>query len=688
MTSETSYTLRVSSGVTESLLGRVFDGRYRVQSHIADGGMASVYLALDTRLDRDVALKVMRHDLAQDEAFVSRFKREARSAARLSHPNVVSVFDQGEDDGHMFLAMEYVPGQTLREVMKAEGPLTPRAALDIMGPVLQALGAAHRGGIIHRDVKPENIILREDDGTVKVADFGLARAVSTQTTASQTGVLLGTVAYLSPEQVERGIADARSDVYAAGLILFEMLTGTKAFTGDTPIHIAYQHVHGSIPAPSSRVTSVPAELDALVALATSRDPDHRPYDAEDFLTEVRKSRAMLTPTELDRRPEGPAALAGGASTVAVERTSALPVQARHESAGDQAAGYEAAGYEAAGHAPRHAAAPGRPVPRLALPIDHTPTVPPVLHGRVLDTMGSDDDYDRRDGPWRWIWIALGVALVAGVAAWWFLAGPGSPTVVPTTTSLTYAQAKAKLDVAHLGADRVDSFDESVPSGVVMSTDPGAGAEVRRGTDVKVTVSKGPERYAVPNVVNKSAAEARDQITAAKLTVGKSTEAFDEAVAAGLVVGVDPKVGTPLKRGTKVNIVVSKGKQPIPVADFTNKPAAEAVDALSKAGLTVDATEQANSDTIAKGNVISQSPAGGTLFKGETVKLVVSKGPVLVKVPDVSGKQADEAEAILRAAGFDVKRENALGGIFGTVHHTNPAANTEAPKGSVVTMVIV
>lgn len=673
MTSETSYTLRVSSGVTESLLGRVFDGRYRVLSHIADGGMASVYLALDTRLDRDVALKVMRHDLAQDEAFVSRFKREARSAARLSHPNVVSVFDQGEDDGHMFLAMEYVPGQTLREVMKAEGPLTPRAALDIMGPVLQALGAAHRGGIIHRDVKPENIILREDDGTVKVADFGLARAVSTQTTASQTGVLLGTVAYLSPEQVERGIADARSDVYAAGLILFEMLTGTKAFTGDTPIHIAYQHVHGSIPAPSSRVTSVPAELDALVALATSRDPDHRPYDAEDFLTEVRKSRAMLTPTELDRRPEGPAALAGGASTVAVERTSALPAST---------------GHEPAGHEPRHAAVPGRPVPRLSLPIDRTPTSPPVLPGRGVDTMDSDDDYDRRGGPWRWIWIALGVALVAGIAAWWFLAGPGSPTVVPATTNLTFAQAQDKLDVAHLGADRVDSFDESVPKGVVMSTDPGAGAEVRRGTDVKVTVSKGPERYAVPNVLNKSAAEARDQITAAKLTVGTSKEAFDETVAAGLVVGVDPKVGTPLKRGTKVNVVVSKGRQPIPVTDFTNKPAAAAVDALSKAGLTVDATEQANSDTIAKGNVISQSPAGGTLFKGETVKLVVSKGPVLVKVPDVSGKQADEAEAILRAAGFDVKRENALGGIFGTVHHTNPAANTEAPKGSVVTMVIV
>ena len=515
-------------------------------------------------------------------------------------------------------------------------------------------------------MKPENIILREDDGTVKVADFGLARAVSTQTTASQTGVLLGTVAYLSPEQVERGIADARSDVYAAGLILFEMLTGTKAFTGDTPIHIAYQHVHGSIPAPSSRVTSVPAELDALVALATSRDPDHRPHDAEDFLSEVRKSRAMLTPTELDRRPEGPTGVGGGASTVAVERTSALPVPTHHEA--------------------RQRAPHSRPVPPLALPLDRTPTTPPVLHGRVVDTMGGD--YDRRRGPWRWIWAALGVAVIAGAAGWWFLAGPGSPTVVPPTTSLTYAQAETKLATAHLGAERIDSFDESVPQGVVMSTDPGGGAEVRRGTDVKVTVSKGPERYAVPNVVGKSLAEARDQIVANKLAVGTNKEAFDEKVAAGLVVSVDPKVGASLKRGAKVNTVVSKGRQPIAVTDYTDKPATEAVDALSKAGLTVDATEQANSDTVAKGNVISQSPAGGTLFTGQTVKLVVSKGPVLVPVPDVQGKQVAEAKQILETAGFKVEVQRFMGGIFGTVRSQDPSAKSEQPKGSTIKLVVV
>ena len=235
---------------------------------------------------------------------------------------------------------------------------------------------------------------------------------------------------------------------------------------------------------------------------------------------------------------------------------------------------------------------------------------------------------------------------------------------------------------------MESFDESVPKGIVMSTDPGAGQEVRRGTDVKVTVSKGPERYAVPNVVNKSAAEARDQITAAKLVVGTSKEAFDDKVPAGLVVSVDPKVGTSLKRGTKVSLVISKGRQPIAVTDFTNKPASDAVDALSKAGLEVDATEQANSDTVAKGNVISQSPAGGTLYKGDTVKLVVSKGPVLVKVPDVQGKQEAEAKAILEGVGFKVEVERFMGGIFGTVRSQEPGANTEQPKGSTIKLVIV
>ncbi len=646
----------------------MLDGRYRVQSHIADGGMASVYLALDTRLDRDVALKVLRSDLAQDEAFVSRFRREARSAARLSHPNVVAVFDQGEDEGHMFLAMEYVPGKTLREVMRAEGPLTPRAALDIISPVLQALGAAHRAGIIHRDVKPENVILREDDGTVKVADFGLARAVSAQTSTSQTGVLLGTVAYLSPEQVERGVADARSDVYAAGLILFEMLTGSKAFTGDSAIHIAYQHVHGSVPAPSSRVSSVPAELDALVALATARDPDQRPTDASDLLAEVRKSRGMLSPAELDRRPDGPAAPGGGASTVAVDRTSALPV----ETARGQGGGADA------GRA-------GRPLPPVALPFDQTPTAPATVFGAPA---AAPPAAARDGGPWRWALLALVLAVVAAGAAWYFLSGPGSPTVVPSVAGQSFVQAQRALAAAHLGADRVDSFDETIARGTVIRTDPGAGTQVRRGQDVSVTVSKGPERYAVPALVGSTRTEAQARLQSVKLALGKTAQAYDERVDAGLIVSVSPRQGTLLRRGAAVDIVVSRGRKPIQVSDFTGKPATAAVDALTQEGLTVDATRQENSDTVPKGSVVSQSPASGTLFRGDKVTLVVSKGPVLVAVPDVQGKQEAEATKLLTDAGFKVTIKRFMGGIFGTVRSQDPASGTEQPKGTVITLVIV
>jgi eukaryotic-like serine/threonine-protein kinase len=640
--------------VTESLVGRVLDGRYRVLSHIADGGMATVYLALDTRLDREVALKVMRPGLASDETFVSRFRREARSAARLSHPNVVAVFDQGEDGGNMFLAMEYVPGLTLREVMEAEGPLTPRAALDIMDSVLQALASAHRAGIIHRDVKPENVILRED-GTVKVADFGLARAVTTQTTTAQSGMLLGTVAYLSPEQVERGIADARSDVYAAGLILFEMLTGSKAFTGDTPIHVAYQHVHGSVPSPSSRVPSVPAELDALVALATSRDPDQRPADADAFLAQVRQTRQQLSPTELDRRPEGASAAAGGASTVPVARTTALPFGQGPDSPGGAAA--------AAGSATAAGSA--------------VATRPDRAGARA-----------QRRGPWRW--AIAGLLLLAAVAAglWYFTMGPGSPTVVPVVAGKTYEQAERELTAAHLNAKRVDAFDEKVAKGSVISGNPGPGSEVGRSTTVTLTVSKGPERYAVPELVGSTQTEAKARLEENRLALGKATEAFDEKVPAGQIVSTSPKAGTPLKRGAAVTVVVSKGRQPIQVQDFTRKPADQAVAALTGAGLKVDATKQEFSTDVPKGSVISQTPATGTLFRGDQVVLVVSKGPEMVKVPGVQGRQLEEARKILEGAGFKVEVESFMGGIFGTVRSQTPAADSEAPKGSVVKLVVV
>ena len=647
-------TSSVASNVSDSSLrvvGRVLDGRYRVLSHLADGGMATVYLALDERLDREVAVKVMHDNLARDTTFVSRFRREARSAARLGHPNVVAVFDQGEDnsagDGLIFLAMEYVPGRTLRDVLTDEGPLTPRAALDLFDPILQAIAAAHDAGLIHRDVKPENVILRED-GVVKVADFGLARAVTTATTTNASGTLLGTVAYLSPEQVERGIADARSDVYAAGLVLYEMLTGRKAFEGDSPIHVAYQHVHGSVPRPSRTVRTVPEELDQLVALATGRDPDHRPANAGAYLDEVRRSRALMTTTELDLRP----------GLAQHDTAAAIPTE-------------------------------------LGSELTSTSVVPVVSHTspdtapNPRKTASSDDASDHR----RRIWpVVVSVLLVLGLAGggafWWFTAGPRATTRVPTLDKLTVTAAQAELERADLRASVTEAYDETAPASTVMSANPGAGTEVHKLSSVDLTVSKGPERYAAPGLVGTPADAAEATLQAQHLVLGERKEQFSDTVEAGTVVAQDPAAGTSLKPGAAVAVTVSKGRQPIPVADFTGKSADQAKKAFNDAGLTVKEGNQVNSDTVPAGSVVSQNPEDGTLFKGDTVTIVVSKGPVLVSVPATVGKQREEAARLLKAAGFQVAYNNVLGGLFNIVRASDPAGGTMARKGATVTLTIV
>ena len=630
----------MTAGSPSSLIEHVLDGRYRVLSHLADGGMATVYVALDLRLDRKVALKVMRPDLAKDETFVSRFRREARSAAMLSHPNVVAVYDQGEDDGNVFLTMELVNGLTLRQVMQAEGPLTPRAALDIIDPVLHALGAAHSAGLIHRDVKPENVILRED-GTVKVADFGLARAIATGTSTAQTGVLLGTVAYLSPEQVERGVADARSDVYAAGLLLFEMLAGSKAFLGDSPIHVAYQHVHSEVPAPSSRVNMVPAALDQIVARASARNPDDRPRDANQMLSELRQARQLLSPAELDLRPADASSAAAVNMTIALPRTQMVPAVGASSGAGGTRSGARAT---------------------------------------LLRTTS-----------WRgrsWPVVVLAIILLAAAAALWFVAGPGASTTVPRVKGETRQVALVALATAHLGAKVVTSFDETTRAGIVLAADPAAGREVGRGSTVILTVSQGQERYAVPQLVGHTQAEAQQRLTDAKLTVGRTTQAFSETVPQGQIISTSPAAGASVKRATPVALVTSKGRQPIELQDWTGKPADQAIQALTGAKLKVDATKQDWHDTVPKGSVISQSPATGTLFQGDAIVLVVSKGPQMVLVPPVIGKQEGEATSILEALGLTVKIERAFGGFFGTVRLQSVDPGANAPKGSTITLTVV
>ena len=559
----------------------------------------------------------------------------------------------------MFLAMEYVPGQTLRDVISAEGSLSPRAAIDIMLPVLDALAAAHRAGIIHRDVKPENVILRED-GAVKVADFGLARAVTSHTVTSSSGLLLGTVAYLSPEQVERGIADARSDVYAAGLVLFEMLTGSKAFDGDTAINVAYQHVHAGAPRLRDRDPDAPEVLDELVATATSRDPDERPADAAAFATLLRTARRELTPVELDDRPDAADADAAAAVTT---RTTALPVER-----------------------PAGRGAHAQPSSLR----DQVRGAPPATAGGVaVRTSGPRGPRGRRRAVWPWILVVVSAA-IASATAWFFLAGPGAPTIVPAVVGKPVVAAESSMRAQHLDPSRRDGFSETVARGVVISTTPKAGGEVRRGTTVTLVVSKGPERYTVPTLAGTSLAEATNQITGASLALGKVTEAFDEEVPEGQVVASDPEAGTSLKRGSVVALTVSKGRQPVTVTNFTGKPLDTAKNTLGKAGLVVEVAGEENSDTVRSGSILSQDPSGGTLFKGDKVTVVVSKGPVLVTVPGgLIGKQYTVVRQILTSAGFKVTEKQAIPGInFGTVQGLSLPEGSQQPKGSQIVVTTV
>ena len=631
--------------VSDPLVGRVLDGRYRVDQRLARGGMATVYEAHDERLDRTIALKVMHPSLAEDEEFVSRFIREARSAAQLSHPNVVAVYDQGADQGHVYLAMELVRGRTLRDLIRERGSLTTRQTLDVLEPVLAALGAAHQAGLIHRDVKPENVLL-SDDGRVKVADFGLARAVTGATTHTTTGgVLMGTVAYLSPEQVTRGVADPRSDVYAAGILLFEMLTGSKPYDGDTAIQVAYRHVHDDVPAPSSVVPGLPAELDHLVARATNREPDERPADARRFLTEVLSARRALSDAELDAGgPIGPAlpGVNGHADhTLVVDLTSRSATPARRGDTGP-----------------------------LAAP-----------SGSRLNPLNR-----RSRGPLA-LAVVLALAVLLSGIAWFVAYGPLSKTTTPSLLKLTQAQAAAKakqsgLTVKVTGYD----FSEVVAKDLVLRTDPAQGKPVDKGGTVGLILSKGPERYAVPDVVGKTEDVARSMIQDTHLTVAGAAHRYSTKYDKGTVISADPAPGELLKRDQAVQLVVSDGPKPVGVPSVVGQPVDQAKAAVAAAGLKPKVTEKFD-ETVPAGTVMSQSPEGNTVAgTGSVVELVVSKGPPLVEVPGVIGKNVAEAQQLITAAGL-VPNVSQLPGGPGTVLNQSPGGGDKKPKGTTVNLYV-
>lgn len=630
----------------DPLVGQVLDGRYRVDARIAVGGMATVYRAVDTRLDRVLALKVMHPALAADASFVERFIREAKSVARLSHPNVVGVYDQGAEGAYVYLAMEYVAGCTLRDVLRERGALRPRAALDILEPVLAALGAAHRAGFVHRDMKPENVLIG-DDGRVKVADFGLVRAVGSVT--STTGSLLGTVSYLAPEQIESGTADTRADVYACGVVLYEMLTGGKPHSGDTPAQVLYRHLNEDVPPPSAAVPGLAPELDGLVAAATARDPESRPDDAVALLGRTREARAGLGDDQLDAVP--PQARTPGAESSAgpEDRTSVI----------------------------------ARPLPTAGGAVDRTsrlempPTGPPP----------SRPGGRRLPAPRRGVLAAVvAVLLVLGGGAGVWYINSGQFIRVPTVLGQTEAAAKQRLSAAGLDVEAVrKGFSDAYDRGTVMDVNPDPGQRIRHNGSVTLVISRGPEIVKVPELEGLKLADARNTLRKAGLAPGVITREFSDEAAQGTVIGSDPAAGTERRPDSAIALVVSKGS-PVDVPDVTGESVEDATGTLEDAGLKVKvAPEQVHSPEDA-GTVARQSPGeGGQAAKGDTITLTVSKGPRMVEVPDVTGDSLSDARRELEEAGFEVKVERAFPFLGDTVESQSVEGGGQAAEGSTITI---
>ncbi|WP_306183457.1 Stk1 family PASTA domain-containing Ser/Thr kinase [Streptomyces sp. MK5] len=637
----------------DPLVGQVLDGRYRVDARIAVGGMATVYRGLDTRLDRVLALKVMHPSLAADGSFVERFIREAKSVARLDHPNVVQVFDQGTDGSYVYLAMEYVSGCTLRDVLRERGALQPRAALDILEPVLAALGAAHRAGFVHRDMKPENVLIG-DDGRVKVADFGLVRAVDTVT--NTTGAVLGTVSYLAPEQIEQGTADPRVDVYACGVVLYEMLTGGKPHQGESPAQVLYQHLHEDVPAPSAAVPGLAYELDELVATATARNPEVRPHDAVALLARAREARAALGPEQLDAVP--PQALTEDHDN-AEDRTSVIPRALTVPRPLPVNEEDEASAAEAAVHRTSRLETP--PAPRR----------PARRPRRVLLT------------------VVAAVLLVLGVGGGVWYINSGQFTKVPPLLAKTETQARQRLDAAGLEVKDVrHAYSDTVARGTVISTDPEAGTRIRSHDSVALTVSDGPETVKVPALKGRPLGEAQRLLRKAGLEPGMVSRAFSDGVPKGSVISTDPEAGTERHAGSAIAVVVSKGR-PVDVPDVTGEDPDEARSDLQDAGLKVTVAPQRINSEYDKGQVAAQTPAGGgKAAEGDTVTLTLSKGPEMVEVPDVTGDSVDDAKKTLQQAGFKVEEDRGILGLFGdTVKKQSVDGGERAPKGSTITITI-
>jgi serine/threonine-protein kinase len=607
----------MSEDAVPTLVGRLLDDRYRLDSVIARGGMATVYLATDTRLDRTVAVKVMHRALADDPEFVARFTREAKASARVGAPEVVAVHDQGtdRDTGLAYLVMEHVRGINLRQLLQERGPLSPARAVALLEPVLRALAAAHEAGLVHRDVKPENVLLA-DDGRVKVADFGLARAVETSNLTQTTGLLIGTVAYLAPEQVEHGSADARTDVYAAGVLLWELLTGTPPYSGDSPLSVAYKHVHEDVPPPSTAVDGVPASLDELAVRATRRDPDARPADGGAFLAELLAVKADLPSVALAQPVEH--------RTLVVPRTvppvAPPPTRRRRPRRGLVLAvvlallallalggGYYVGSY-------RYTTAPG--VLKLSV-ADATSRLDKA--GLKVKRGGDTFSEDIAAGLIATQTPTPGGRVRKGGAVTLVVSKGPDRRAVPTLTGKDLAGARAALR----GVGLVDAgnparvFSGSVPRDRVVSSDPPTGTRLKPGAAVRLTLSKGPQPVRVPDLKGRPQDEAERRLRDLGFVVTAS-QVFSDTVEKGRVLEQTPSSGTAAK-GSTITLVVSKGPDVVEVPDVRGDSATTATAKLVRAGL------KARTQTIpgGPGIVIQTDPRHGTKVKrGSTITLYV------------------------------------------------------------------
>ena len=640
------------------LTGELIDGRYQLIRHMASGGMATIYEGLDTRLDRKVAVKIMHPHLAQDEQFVERFIREAKASAALSHPNIVSVQDQGWNQNGtpaVFLVMELVEGHTLREYLNEQGALSVASGIQFLLPVLSALSAAHKLGIVHRDIKPDNILISKE-GRIKIADFGLAKGPLLGTTVTaESSIVLGSVSYLSPEQVQRGIADARSDVYSAAITAFEIFTGEKPYAGEEPIQIAYMHVNERVPLMSTKRSGIPPELDQLIYRASNSDPDARPRDGSEFHQSLTLIAQALDPNqkqlslELDipiapMRPASKKSNRREKARIEKEKTVAI---SKRENTGENS---KAEGKE---------------------------NTAQIRKRKKISKRVRRNRY-----------IAVGLAVTLGIFGWYALVGPGSKVVVPSIVGATQEEALSAL--SPLGLTLVISekrFDEEISDGQIIESDPAGGDKVDAGGQVKAIISKGAERYLIPSLVGLTPEAAVNLLAKSPIKVGDLTEVFNDQTPKGFVISSSPAAGKKVKRDAVVDLLISKGIETIDVTSYVGKSADQALNELTEGGFDVETIDQF-SESVLAGTVISQVPSGGApLAKGTKIILTVSKGSEYVFIPNVFSLTEAKARAALADLELKVVVKKIGVKKVKAVTNISPKVGTKVKRGSAVTITV-